>query len=122
MVEILCGLLSGGAMSVDVGGIRIQGKPTHISQTFLAVDPARFMPRDECERRIEWLVNTVKSAAPAKDYHEVLVAGDPERRAEAERRQYGIPLGEGILKCLAETAARLGIEPPLVTPDTLLKP
>ena len=44
LVEILCGALSGGAMSVDVGGIRIQGKPTRISQTFLAIDAGRFMP------------------------------------------------------------------------------
>src|ERR1700689_2864811 len=34
LVEILCGLLSGGAMSVDVGGIRIPGKPVRASQTF----------------------------------------------------------------------------------------
>src|ERR1019366_5231214 len=87
MVEILCGVLSGGAMSVDVGGIRIQGKPTRVSQTFVAMDAGRFMPVAEFHRRVEWLVNTVKSAAPAKGYHEVMVAGDPEWRAEAERRE-----------------------------------
>jgi LDH2 family malate/lactate/ureidoglycolate dehydrogenase len=47
MVEILCGVLSGGAMSVDVGGIRIQGKPTRVSQTFVAIDAGRFMPAEE---------------------------------------------------------------------------
>jgi LDH2 family malate/lactate/ureidoglycolate dehydrogenase len=112
MVEILCGLLSGGAMSTEVGGIRIQGKPTRVSQAFVAIDVARFMPLDEFQRRVEWLVNTVKSAAPAKGYHEVLVAGDPEWRAEAERRRHGIPLGDGTWHCLVETAARLGVEPP----------
>jgi LDH2 family malate/lactate/ureidoglycolate dehydrogenase len=112
MVEMLCGALSGGAMSVDVGGIRIQGKPTRVSQTFVAIDAGRFMPVEEFHRRVEWLVNTVKSAAPAKGYHEVMVAGDPEWRAEAERRQNGIPLGGGTWECLAETAARLGVAPP----------
>ena len=112
MVEILCGVLSGGAMSVDVGGIRIPGKPTRVSQTFLAIDTGRFMPTEEFPRRVEWLVNTVKSAAPAKGYREVMVAGDPEWRAEAERRQNGIPLGEGTWQCLVETAARLGVGPP----------
>jgi len=112
MVEILCGVLSGGAMSVDVGGIRIQGKPTRVSQTFVAIDAGRFMPAEEFQRRVEWLVNTVKSAAPAKGYREMMVAGDPEWRAEAERRQNGIPLGDGIWKCLVEAAARLGVGPP----------
>src|ERR1700683_964599 len=38
MVEMLCGLLSGGAMSGDVGGIRIPGKPTRGSQTFVGLE------------------------------------------------------------------------------------
>jgi LDH2 family malate/lactate/ureidoglycolate dehydrogenase len=112
MVEMLCGVLSGGAMSGDVGGIRIEGKPTRISQTFVAIDAGRFMPVDEFRQRVEWLVNTVKSAAPATGYGEVMVAGDPEWRAEAERRQNGIPLGDGTWQCLMEIAARLGVGPP----------
>lgn len=119
LVEILCGLLGGGAMSVDIGGIRIQGKPTRTSQTFLAIDAARFMPIEEFQPRIESLVNTVKSAAPAKGYSEVLVAGDPEWRAEAKRRHDGIPLGDGTWHCLVETAARLGVAPP---PAKLMEP
>jgi LDH2 family malate/lactate/ureidoglycolate dehydrogenase len=113
MVEMLCGVLSGGAMSVEVGGIRVKGKPTRTSQTFVALDAGRFMPVEEFHRRVEWLVNTVKSAAPAKGYREVMVAGDPEWRAEAERRQNGIPLGDGTCECLSQTAAKLGVRPPL---------
>jgi LDH2 family malate/lactate/ureidoglycolate dehydrogenase len=112
MVEILCGVLSGGAMSADVGGIRIQGKPTRVSQTFMAIDAGRFMPVEEFRQRVEWLANTVKSAAPAKGYREVLAAGDPESRVEAQRRQSGIPLGEGTWECLVQIAARLGVGPP----------
>ena len=112
MVEILCGVLSGGAMSVEVGGIHVEGKPTRTSQTFVAIDAGRFIPVEEFHRRLEWLVNTVKSAAPATGFDEVMVAGDPEWRAEAERRQSGIPLGQGTWNCLAETAARLGVGPP----------
>jgi LDH2 family malate/lactate/ureidoglycolate dehydrogenase len=112
MVEILCGMLSGGAMSVDIGGIRIPGKPTRVSQTFLAIDAGRFMPVEELHRRIAWLVNSVKSAAPAKGYSEVLVAGDPEWRAEAGRRKSGIPLGDGTWDCLIAIGARLGVGSP----------
>lgn len=119
MVEMLCGVLSGGAMSVEVGGIRIQGKPIRASQTFLAIDTGRFMPGGEFQQRAEWLVNTVKSAAPAKGFEEVLVAGDPEWRAERARRQNGIPLGEGTLHCLEETAQRLGVG---ALSDKLMKP
>ena len=111
LVEILCAVLGGGAMSMQVGGIRIRGKPTRVSQTFMAVDVARFMPLEEFRGRVEWLVDMVKSAKPAAGYHEVLVAGDPEWRAEAERRREGIPLGDGTWESLAQTAARLGVTP-----------
>ena len=122
LVEILCAALSGGAMSTDVGGIRIQGKPTRISHLFMAIDIARFMPVAEFTQRIEWLVANVKSSAPAAGYGEVLVAGDPEWRAEAQRRRDGIPLGAGTCEALDRTAARLGLPPLPVKADTLSKP
>jgi LDH2 family malate/lactate/ureidoglycolate dehydrogenase len=122
LVEILCAALSGGVMSIEVGGIRIQGKPTRISHLFLAIDIGRFMPVEEFTRRIEWLVATVKSSAPAKGYGEVLVAGEPEWRAEALRRREGIPLGGGTCEALERTAARLGVAPPPLKADTLAAP
>jgi len=112
LVEILCGVLSGGAMSTEVGGIRIDGRPVRASLMFLAVDIGRFMPVQEFTARVEWLVNTVKSAEPAKSYDEVMVAGDPEWRTEAGRRSHGIPVGDGTWKTLLETAQKLGIAAP----------
>jgi LDH2 family malate/lactate/ureidoglycolate dehydrogenase len=113
MAEILCAVLSGGAMSTEVGGIRIHGKPTRVSQAFLAIDVSRFLPLEEFTGRVERLVKTVKSSAPAKGYHEVLVAGDPEWRAEAARRRDGIPVGEGTWESLTQTAERLGVAMPV---------
>ena len=62
MAEILCAVLSGGAMSTELGGIRIQGQPMRTSQMFLAIDVARFMPLDEFARRMQSLVGMVKSS------------------------------------------------------------
>jgi LDH2 family malate/lactate/ureidoglycolate dehydrogenase len=112
LVEILCGVLSGGAMGTEIGGLRIQGKHVRASQTFLAVDIGRFMPVEEFSGRVERLVNMVKSAEPAKGYDEVMVAGDPEWRTETERRCHGIPLSDGIWKTLVETAEKLGVPVP----------
>jgi LDH2 family malate/lactate/ureidoglycolate dehydrogenase len=112
MVEILCGVLSGGAMSAEVGGIRIRGRAMRASQVYIAIDVARFMPLDEFTARVERLVATVKSAAPAPGYDEVLVAGDPEWRAEAERRKNGIPIPDGNWDALVKAATRVGVSPP----------
>ena len=61
-VEILCGVLSGGAMAGEVGSLRKRGRPAGVSQTFLAMDISRFMPVGEFESRVARLVAMLKSA------------------------------------------------------------
>jgi LDH2 family malate/lactate/ureidoglycolate dehydrogenase len=112
LVEILCAVLSGGAMSNEVGGIRFRGKLVRTSQMFLAIEVARYMPVEEFTARMERLVALVKSAPPAPGYNEVLVAGDPEWRTEAERLRNGIPISEGNWETLVKTAARVKVAPP----------
>jgi len=114
MAEILCAVLGGGAMSTELGGIRIRGRAMRVSQMFLGIDISRFLPLDEFAARMERLIAVVKSSPPAKGYEEVLVAGEPEWRMEAERRANGIPLEQGTWKSLTETASRLGVPSPVV--------
>jgi LDH2 family malate/lactate/ureidoglycolate dehydrogenase len=112
MAEILCAVLGGGAMATELGGIRFRGKPVRVSQMFIAIDIARFLPIDEFRTRMDHLVRLMKSTAPAKGYSEVLVAGDPEWRMEQERRRSGIPVGPGTWKALCEAGDRLGVVAP----------
>jgi LDH2 family malate/lactate/ureidoglycolate dehydrogenase len=112
MAEILSGVLSGGGFAMDIGGIRVRGRPTRISQVYLAIDIARFMPVEEFQERMDRLVEMLKSSAPAKGYDEVLIAGEPERRKEAQRRAEGIPVESGNWAGLCEFAAKLGIAVP----------
>jgi LDH2 family malate/lactate/ureidoglycolate dehydrogenase len=111
--EILCGVLGGGAMSTELGGIRIRGRAMRCSQMFLGIDVARFLPLHEFQARMDRLIRTVKSAQPASGYDEVLVANEPELREEERRRRGGIPLEAGSWERLAAAAARLGVRPPL---------
>jgi len=113
MVEILCAVLGGGAMSSELGGIRFRGRLVRVSQCFIAIDVARFMRVEEFTARVEKLVGMMKSAAPAPGYDEVLVAGDPEWRTEAERRKNGIPIEEGNWKRLCASAEQVGVAIPM---------
>ena len=110
LVEILCAVLSGGPMSRDVGGLYILDRPMKVSQMFLAIDVRRFLPLEELQARMERLIAQVKTAAPAHGFEEVLVAGDPENRAEARRREQGIPIGSALWERLDLLAAELRIE------------
>ncbi len=114
MVEILCAVLSSGAMSTEVGGVYNRAKPMRTSQMFLAIDPTRFLPMDSLAERMTQLVAMMKSSAPAEGFDEVMVAGDPEWRIEEQRRRDGIPLSDGAWKALCEAAASLNV--PLPSP------
>src|SRR5579864_854987 len=109
MAEILCAVLSGGAMSTELGGIRVQGQPMRTSQLFLAIDVGRFLPLEEFQQRMQALVRIVRSSKPAKGCDEVLVAGDPEWRAEETRRRNGILLSDGVWQNLVQAAKQLGV-------------
>ncbi len=113
MVEIVCAVLSGGAMTTELGGIRFRGNPVRVSQMFLAIDIARFLPVDEFRARMDRLIRTMKTTPPAKGYGEVLVAGEPEWRTEQDRRQSGIPIGRGTWRALCEAGDRLGVAVPV---------
>lgn len=112
MVEILCGVLSGGAMSTELGGIYMRHKPMRVSQCFIGIDVARLMPEQQFGERMARLRDVVKSGAPAKGYEEVLVAGEPEWRNEARRKVEGIPISEGTWQALTEIAERYRIPVP----------
>lgn len=112
MVEILCAVLSGGAMLTNVGGIRVQNIPMGASQMFLGVDAARFMPLEDFAARMQFVRATVKGSRPAAGFDEVLIAGDPEWRMEEARLRDGIPVSQGIWRELAALAGRLKVAIP----------
>jgi LDH2 family malate/lactate/ureidoglycolate dehydrogenase len=114
MVEILCAVLSGSAMATEVGGIREREKPMRRGHAFLAIDVARFMPLDEFSARMRRLGGMIKNTAPIAGYDEVLMAGEPEWRAESVRSRDGIPLTVPIWNRLLEIALKLGVTPPAV--------
>jgi LDH2 family malate/lactate/ureidoglycolate dehydrogenase len=76
---------------------------------YLAIDVARFMPVEEFTARVTRLVHIMKSTPAAPGFDEVLVAGDPEWRTEAERRVKGLPIAAGNWDLLLKAAARVNV-------------
>lgn len=111
MVEILTSVLAGGAIGTEVGGIRFTDRPVDVSHSFLAIDVEMWMPRREFDARLDKLASMVHSAAPAAGYDEVLVAGEPEERIEAERRLMGIPIPAADAESLQALARELNVDP-----------
>jgi LDH2 family malate/lactate/ureidoglycolate dehydrogenase len=104
MAEILGAVLSGGAMSTDVGGLHSTEHKMNTSHSFIGIEVSRFLPLQEFQSRMEYLIGKVKSTCPAHGYEEILVAGDPELRMESRRLREGIPIEANIWKRLTDLA------------------
>jgi LDH2 family malate/lactate/ureidoglycolate dehydrogenase len=72
------------------------------------------MPVEEFNNRMLALTAIMKATAPAFGFTEVLMAGDPEKRLEAQRLASGIDIPEGNWKDLTDGAARLGVSVPAI--------
>jgi LDH2 family malate/lactate/ureidoglycolate dehydrogenase len=116
MIEILCSGLSGGAMTTELPIYRTGGDPLGISHTFIAIDPARFLPPGEFETRMDRLASLVKAAKPAAGFDEVLLAGEPEWRSEAIRARTGIPVPVKLWEKLTGLAGELNVAVPKTFP------
>lgn len=112
MIEILCSGLSGGAMTTELPIYRTGGDPLGISHTFIAIDPARFLPAGEFETRMDRLAGLVKAAEPKAGYDEVLLAGEPEWRCATIRERTGIPIPIKLWEKLKVLADELKVAPP----------
>jgi LDH2 family malate/lactate/ureidoglycolate dehydrogenase len=113
MVEVLCAVLSGGAMMTGVGGLRVKNRPMRVSHFFLAIDAARFLPMDEFQTRMQQMRDTVKGSRPAAGFNEVLIAGDPEWQSDEQRRRDGVPVARGIWQQLTQLGESLNVAVPV---------
>ena len=101
-------------MSTEVGGVRIRTRPMRCGQAFIGIDVARYMPLEEFNARMDWLIGNVKATPPSSGYSEVLVAGEPEWRMARVRNVEGIPLAKGVWEELGRTAAKVNVAAPSI--------
>ena len=78
----------------------------------LALLPEAFDKATDFAAHVETLKARVKSVAPAAGFDEVLVPGEPEARAYAERAENGIPLPDRVWADLCELAREFGVRIP----------
>jgi uncharacterized oxidoreductase len=109
-LAILCELLAGaltGAWTSQPAHPRTGGIINNMLSVI--IDPEAFGPRNVMLAEIEALIAYVKSARPRDGFDEVLVPGEPERRACAERLAHGIEVDERTWAGILAAAATLGL-------------
>jgi uncharacterized oxidoreductase len=79
---------------------------------FVVFDAAQFAGSDHFLGEVTSLAENVKNCPRASGVDQILLPGDPERRARARRRVEGLPLDDGTWGQLAALAQKLGVAVP----------
>jgi L-2-hydroxycarboxylate dehydrogenase (NAD+) len=115
MVDFLSGVLSGANWGPFCPPFALrQGVPSRsvgkgIGHFFGAMRIDGFTDPIDFRQRVDDWVRTLRATRPAPGTPGVVIPGDPEREAEAERRVTGIPLLPAVVADLQSLAARTGI-------------
>jgi LDH2 family malate/lactate/ureidoglycolate dehydrogenase len=121
LMDIFGGVISGAAFGGDVGDQYKDARPQDVGHFCLAMRPDLFMPMREYRARMDTLIARLRACPPAAGFSEVLIAGEPELRNEAQRRRQGIPYSRSEIADLQREAERAGIAP-LVVVERPLSP
>ena len=78
-VELITGLLSGGASAHNVRDWRTYDKEANLGQCFVAINPEMFCPG--LTTRLQDLMDHLRNLEPVNPENPVLVPGDPERQS-----------------------------------------
>ena len=115
LVDIMSSVLSGAnwgpfappfVLRQEIPG-RSVGKG--IGHLFGALRIDGFIDPDDFKRQIDEWIRTFRATKPAPGTRGVVIPGDPERLAEAERRMSGVPLSPAVVTDLRDISARTGV-------------
>jgi uncharacterized oxidoreductase len=108
MVEVLGGIMARAGHSRENPG------PVMNGIFMVVVDIARFVSPQNFRSEVDDLIRYLKTSPVAPGASEIMYPGEPEARAEAERRQRGIFVEEETWGQIAQAARDLGVAVPAV--------
>ncbi|MGE5341803.1 MAG: Ldh family oxidoreductase [Candidatus Omnitrophota bacterium] len=89
LVDILCGVFSGGEMGTDVYGKK--GEPAGVAHFLGVINPAAFIGPDAMGEKLDYFIRMLKNSQKAEGQDRIYVAGEMEYEAEEAHAQ-SLPL------------------------------
>ena len=112
-IEMLCGQLAGGPWGAHVKGSRdeVPG-PTRTGHAFMAWRIDAFTSEDDFKAGIDRMIQEIKSLETVDGVDRVMIPGEPEYEAEADRRANGIPVHPVVVEQIRMIGREVGVEAP----------
>lgn len=113
MIDILCGVLSGGSSQFDLKSMYTYPEdPSNTGHMMLVIDPDAFLGKTEFISRMGAFAATIKASPMWDDTARMLIPGELENEMMQRRLIEGLPLPRSLLNSLTEIAKRMGCDMP----------
>jgi L-2-hydroxycarboxylate dehydrogenase (NAD+) len=109
LVDILCGVLSGGAFGNDLPSPSDGPLPGKISHFFAAFKIDGFREPEQFKADMDTELRAFKDSAKAPGHDRIYVAGEIEHEKTVYNREHGVPVHVKVWDGLQKLAAGLGI-------------
>jgi LDH2 family malate/lactate/ureidoglycolate dehydrogenase len=110
VVDILCGVLTGGAFLDRMKGMyKYPDDPSLTGHFMIAINIPAVMGDDEFKSRMAAFHRTIKDSPMWDTSKEMYLPGEIEHRISLERKKRGIPLPENLYHELIELGRELGV-------------
>lgn len=112
IVDILCGLLTGMPVGRDISDMYKTplSQKRYLGQLYMAIKIDAFQPLDVFKKRMKKLMDDVRNEPRTNSNNAVMVSGDPEKKAAAERLKNGIPVKEHDVNAFKALSDKYGIK------------
>lgn len=110
MVDIMAGVLTGGAYQDDICCMPIGDSKVNNGFYIQVINIENFMPAAEFNKRMETLIEDITSIPAAQGFKEVLYPGELEGRKLKAARESALELSGETVSCIKEMADMVGLD------------
>lgn len=110
VMDILSGVLGGGAFGAEVPQWKVGAGPGQVSHFFLALNLERFLPYETFVARMETLIDGLKSSHRLPDTEAIYYPGEPELLCQQEQEREGLEVAPSTIAALRQLGRELGVE------------
>jgi len=111
ILEVLSGVLTGSALSYDVGPT--QGpKPSNVGHFFLAINVEAFMPLDKFKERMDELIKRLKSTPLHPEFKRIWIPGEKSYLTTQTRLKIGVPVYKKVYEEIKKIGEEVGVKFP----------
>jgi len=109
VVDILCGLVTGGPFGRQLKSMYSSDAPTWTGHMMIALDVLRIVPREVMKERMAAFFSDIKASPMRDPSAQLRVPGERAYRTELRRRADGLPLLCGVFDELTQLGRELGL-------------